>query len=217
MQLYRGEAGQLHWRLCYRPSKCLHWYLDLSLKADHKYRLSFSFWSWPPSEGLSTLHTLFLEHGAKACSRLRHGSSARNHSGNHSSFLLNSFLIMVSRTKTRDLKKARSGEQETVVAAKWMISCSVRAAFGTLQTHCRKERSGRRAGRSWSLTWKFKKLLDLGFAATNDWEVYSADNLRALTWRGRSHHRSYLYLNCTHSGENLFSIWYYDDAFDSRR
>jgi len=45
---------------------------------------------------------------------------------------------MVSRTKTKVLKKARSREQETVVAAKQIVLCSVRAAFGRLQTRSRK-------------------------------------------------------------------------------
>lgn len=101
--------------------------------------------------------------------------------------------------KDKGFKRPRSWEQETVVAAKQMVSCLVHAAFGTLQTRCREERSGRRAGRSWSLTWKFKKLLVLGFAATKDWELYSVDNLCALTWRGHHQHRSYLYLICTHN------------------
>lgn len=144
-------------------------------KSDHKYRLSFSFWSWPLSEGLSTAHAVSWAR-RQGVLQAPSWNSAGNRSGTHSSFLRNSFL-MANRAKTKDLEKVRSWDHETVVAAGLVPSlCSL------WWTSCRKERPGRQVCQNWSLTWKFKKLLNLGFVTPNNWEVYSADNLRVLSY-----------------------------------
>lgn len=135
MQLYRGETGQPYWGLCYFASQYLC--LDLTLKVDHKYHLSFSFWSCLLSEGLFTLHALFLEHGTKTCSRLPHGILLGITLEATRPSCCTRSLLWPAGQRQRIFKKTGAENKQVLL----LLADFLYAAFGTLQTHCRKKRN----------------------------------------------------------------------------
>lgn len=133
MQLYRGETGQPYWGLCYFASQYLC--LDLTLKVDHKYHLSFSFWSCLLSEGLFTLHALFLEHGTKTCSRLPHGILLGITLEATRPSCCTRSLLWPAGQRQRIFKKPGAENKQVLL----LLADFLCAAFSTLQTHCRKK------------------------------------------------------------------------------
>lgn len=110
------------------------------------------------------MHALFLEHGTKTCSRLPHGILLGITLEATRPSCCTRSLLWPAGQRQRIFKKPGAENKQVLL----LLADFLCAAFGTLQTHCRKKEIWEACGPDLISDLAIQKALDLGFTASSN-------------------------------------------------